>query len=62
MAQKKTKRLYTIDVDYEYGCIDTYEVEACSRAEAFKKAKDKFIRDYFRKSYLKCSFVTSEEL
>ena len=46
---------YEIYVDYIYGCCETYTIEAKSLAEAKKKAKAKFIREYFKKSYLKVS-------
>lgn len=50
----KEKKTYTIDVDYEYGPVETYTVEAYTVAEAKKKAKALYIKDYFKKSYLKC--------
>jgi hypothetical protein len=53
----RTKKTYTIDVDYEYGPVETYTVEAYTLSEAKKKAKSLFVKDYFRKSYLKCSEV-----
>lgn len=56
----KVLRYYEITVDYEYGCCETYTVEAYSRAEANRKAKAKFIKDYFRKSYLHCALEHSE--
>lgn len=49
----KEKRTYEVDVDFEYGPIETYRVEAASATEARKKAKAKYVADYFRKSYLK---------
>ncbi len=52
-----SKRQFTIDVDYEYGPTETYVVEATSVAEARKKAKAKYVADYFRKGYLKTYVV-----
>lgn len=49
----KEKKTYEIDVDYEYGPIETYTVEASSVAEARKKAKAKYAREYFKKTYMK---------
>lgn len=54
MREKKT---YEVDVDFEYGPIETYRVEATSATEARKKAKAKYAADYFRKSYLKTCVV-----
>lgn len=51
----KEKKEYEIYVDYEYGCCETYTVEATSLSEAKKKAKACFIREYFKKSYIKAS-------
>ena len=56
----KEKKTYTVDVDYEYGPVETYWVEACSAAEAKEKAKALYIKDYFKKSYLKC-FVYGQD-
>jgi hypothetical protein len=56
----KVLRIYEITVNYEYGCCETYTVKAYSRAEANKKAKTKFIKDYFRSSYLHCGLESSE--
>lgn len=53
----KEKKWYTVDVDFEYGPIETYTVEATSAAEARKKAKARYASDYFRKSYLKTSVI-----
>ena len=53
----KEKRTYEIDVDFKYGPIETYRVEATSAAEARKKAKAKYAADYFRKTYLKTCVV-----
>ena len=53
----KEKKWYTVDVDFEYGPIETYTVEATSAAEARKKAKAKYASDYSRKSYLKASVI-----
>jgi len=50
---KTETKTYTIDVDYEFGPIETYIVEARSSYEACKKAKAKYARDYFKKSYMK---------
>lgn len=49
----KEKQIYTIDVDYKYGPIETYYIEAASAAEARKKAKDLYAKSYFSKKYLK---------
>lgn len=49
----KEKKIYDITVDYHYGPIDTFRVEATSVAEARKKAKAKYARMYFRRSELK---------
>lgn len=46
---------YEIYVDYIYGCCETYTIEAKSLADAKKKAKAKFMREYFKKSYIKVS-------
>ena len=51
----KEKKIYEIYVDYEYGCDETYTVEATSLSEAKKKAKAHFMREYFKKSYIKAS-------
>ena len=51
----KEKKEYDIYVDYEYGCCETYTVEATSLSEAKKKAKARFMREYFKKSYIKVS-------
>ena len=51
----KEKKIYEIYVDYEYGCDETYTVEATSLSEAKKKAKARFMREYFKKSYIKAS-------
>lgn len=56
----KVLRIYEITVNYDYGCCETYAVKAYSRAEANKKAKTKFIKDYFRSSYLHCDLESSE--
>ena len=49
----KEKKTYWVDVDYRFGPVETYHVEATSPAEARKKAKKQYIADYFRSSYLK---------
>lgn len=49
----REKKEFEIFVDYDYGCCETYTVEAYSLAEAKKKAKARFIREYFKKSYIK---------
>ena len=51
----KEKKEYDIYVDYEYGCCETYTVEATSLSEAKEKAKARFMREYFKKSYIKAS-------
>lgn len=53
----KEKKQYEVDVDFKYGPIETYTVEATSAAEARKKAKAKYVADYFRKSYLKTCVI-----
>lgn len=53
----KEKRTYEVDVDFKYGPIETYRVEATSTAEARKKAKAKYAADYFKKSYLKTCVI-----
>lgn len=50
---KAEKKTYTIDVDYEYGPVETYYIEARSTAEARKKARAKYAQDYFKKTYMK---------
>ena len=52
---KKEKKVFVIYVDYEYGCDEEYTVEAYTLAEAKKKAKNRFMREYFKKSYIKAS-------
>ena len=49
----KEKKTYVVDVDYRFGPVETYSVEASSTAEARKKAKKKYMADYFRQFYLK---------
>lgn len=49
----REKKSYDIYVDYIYGCAETYTVEAYSLSDAKKKAKNLFIKEYFKKSYLK---------
>ena len=44
---------FEIYVDYIYGCDETYVVKARTLSEAKKKAKAKFMREYFKKSYIK---------
>lgn len=56
----KLKKTYTVDVDYRYGPIEFYRVEASSVAEARKKAKDRYAKDYFNKHYLK-TFIYGED-
>lgn len=51
----REKKVFDIYVDYEYGCDETYTVEAYTLAEAKKKAKNRFMREYFKKSYVKVS-------
>ena len=55
MAQEKKE--FEIYVDYTYGCDETYVVEAYTLSEAKKKAKARFMREYFKKSYIKASKV-----
>lgn len=47
------KQIYTIDVDYKYGPVEIYHIEATSAAEARKKAKDKYAKAYFSKKYMR---------
>jgi hypothetical protein len=51
----REKNIFDIYVDYEYGCDETYTVEAYTLAEAKKKAKNRFMKEYFKKSYVKAS-------
>lgn len=48
----KEKKTYTIDVDYKFGPVETYRIEAYSKAEARKKAKAMYAKDYFKKTYM----------
>ena len=48
----KEKKEYTIFVDFAYGLCDTFTVTTTSLPEAKKKAKNRFVRTYFKKSYL----------
>lgn len=50
-SEEKTK-IYMVDVDFKYGPIETYRVKAKSRSEARKKAKERYVKDYFRKNYM----------
>lgn len=47
----KTK-IYMVDVDFKYGPIETFRVKAKSRSEARKKAKERYVKEYFRKNYM----------
>lgn len=49
----KEKRTYRVEVDYRFGPVETYSVEATSAADARKKAKKLYMADYFRRSYIK---------
>ena len=49
----REKKEYEVYVDYEYGCDETYKVTATSPAIAKRKAKAKFMKEYFKKSYIK---------
>lgn len=51
------QRMYAVSVD-TIGVIETYEVKAKSVKEAKEKAKDLFIKEYWKRSLLK---VTIEE-
>jgi hypothetical protein len=51
----REKKEFEIYVDYTYGCDETYVVEAYTLAEAKKKAKARFMREYFKKSYIKAT-------
>lgn len=44
---------YEIYVHYEYGPDESYVVTARNLAEAKKKARDRYVREYFKRSYLK---------
>ena len=50
MKEKKTFEIY---VDYHYGPDEVYVVEATSLAEAKKKAIARYMREYFKKSYIR---------
>ena len=49
----KEKQIYEIFVDYHYGPCEEYRIEATSLAEAKKKAKTRYAKEYFRKSLIK---------
>lgn len=44
---------YEIYVSYEFGPDESYVVTAKNLAEAKKKARDRYAREYFKKSDLK---------
>ena len=44
---------FEIDVDYYYGPIETYTINARDLKSAKKKAKAKYMREYFKKSLIK---------
>ena len=44
---------FEIDVDYYYGPIETYTIMAKDLKSAKKKARDKYMREYFKKSLIK---------
>ena len=53
MKEKTNKtKIYEVDIDWKCGPIETYRVKANSRAEARKKAKDRYMKDYFKRSLL----------
>lgn len=49
----KEKQTYNIFVDYHYGPCEEYRIEATSLAEAKKKAKARYAKEYFKKSLIK---------
>lgn len=49
----KEKQTFEIYVDYQYGPDETYTVEATTLAQAKKKAINRYMKDYFKKSYIK---------
>ena len=49
----KEKKEYEVYVNYIYGCDEIYKVIATSSAIAKRKAKAKFMKEYFKKSYIK---------
>ena len=55
------KRIYEVYVDGP-GCDGTYSVVATSVAEAKKMAKEKFIKEWWRKSDLRCVIERSEAI
>ena len=56
MANKQ--RMYAVSVD-TIGVIETYEVKARSVKEAKEKAKDLFIKEYWKRSLLKATIEES---
>ena len=59
MAKKKFR--YTVYVE-DWGSGETYfNILADSPEEAKKKAKEKFIKDYWKKSMLKAAIESKEE-
>lgn len=55
------RRLYTVYVDGP-GCDGSYEVTATSVREAKEKAKRKYMQEWWRKSDLKCTIDSKEEI
>ena len=51
----KEKQTFEIYVDYQFGPDETYTVEATTLAQAKKKAVARYMREYFKKSYIKAS-------
>lgn len=52
------QRMYAVSVD-TIGVIETYEVKAKSVKEAKEKAKDLFIKEYWKRSLLKATIEES---
>ena len=48
---------FEIEVDYYYGPVETYIINARDLKSAKKKAKDRYMREYFQKSLIKVTKV-----
>ena len=57
----KKKMRYEVYVDGP-GCDGSYEVTATSAREAKEKAKRKYMQEWWRKSDLKCTIDSKEEI
>lgn len=44
------QKIYWVDVDFTYGPIKRYHVKAHNRAEARKKAKERYMKEWLRYS------------